>query len=53
MKKIIGIGAISAGLMYLLDPKSGKRRRSVVAHKLAWLGKNIGKGVAAPISLVR
>ncbi len=53
MKKLIGIGAIGAGVMYLLDPKSGKHRRSVVKHKLAWLGKRIGKGVTSPISLIR
>jgi hypothetical protein len=50
VKKMIGIGAgIGAGVMYLMDPRSGKHRRSIMKHKLAWLGKHIGKGVAWPI----
>jgi hypothetical protein len=54
MKKGLGIGAgIGVALMYFLDPKSGNRRRSVMAHKMAWLGKHIGKGVAWPIMLIR
>jgi hypothetical protein len=51
MNKSLGIGAgIGLGLMFFLDPKSGKHRRSVAAHTLVWLGKHIGKGVAWPIA---
>lgn len=54
MKKMLGIGAgIGAGVMYFLDPRSGKHRRSVMKHKLAWLGKHIGKGVVSPILLIK
>jgi hypothetical protein len=51
MKKGFGIGtSIGLGLMFFLDPKSGKHRRSVAAHSLVWLGKHIGKGVSWPIA---
>jgi hypothetical protein len=53
MNKNLGIGAsIGVGLMFFLDPKSGKHRRSVVAHSFAWLGKRIGKGVSRPIAWI-
>jgi hypothetical protein len=53
MNKSIGIGAgIGLGLMFFLDPKSGKHRRSVAAHSLVWLGKHIGKGVAWPVAWI-
>jgi hypothetical protein len=53
MKKGLGIGAgIGVGLMFFLDPTCGKRRRDVAAHKIAWLGKHIGKGVAWPIACI-
>jgi len=51
MKKGLGIGAgIGFGLMFFLDPKCGKHRRTVAGHTVAWLGKHIGKGVAWPIA---
>ena len=53
MKKGLGIGAgIGVALMYFLDQKSGQRRRAMIKHKVAWVGKRIGKGVAWPISLI-
>jgi len=53
MKKRLGIGAgIGVALIYLLSPKSGQRRRAMIKHKFAWLGKHIGKGVAWPVSLI-
>jgi hypothetical protein len=53
MNKSLGIGAgIGLGLMFFLDPKSGKHRRSLAAHSLVWLGKHIGKGVAWPIARI-
>jgi hypothetical protein len=51
MKKGLGIGAgIGFGLMFFLDPKCGRHRRAVAGHTFAWLGRNIGKGVAWPIA---
>ena len=53
MKKGLGIGAgIGVALMYFLDRKSGHRRRTMIKHKVAWVGKRIGKGVAWPLSLI-
>ncbi len=53
MKRNIGIAAgIGVALMYFLDPTSGQRRRAVVKHKFARLGKHIGKGVAWPVLLM-
>jgi len=53
MNKSLGIGTgIGLGLMFFLDPKSGRHRRSVMKHKLAWLGKHIGKSVAWPIARI-
>jgi hypothetical protein len=53
MNKNLGIGAsIGIGLMFFLDPKLGKHRRSAAAHSIVWLGKRIGKGVAWPIAWI-
>jgi hypothetical protein len=53
MNKSLAIGAgIGVGLMFFLDPKCGKHRRTVAAHSVAWLGKRIGKGVAWPIARI-
>ena len=53
MKKSLGIGtSIGVGLMFFLDPKSGKHRRSVMKRKLVWLGKHIGKSVAWPMARI-
>jgi len=52
-EKNLGIGAgIGVALMYFLDPTSGQRRRALIKHKIVWLGKHIGKGVAWPLSRI-
>jgi hypothetical protein len=38
--------------MFFLDPKCGRHRRAVAGHSLAWLGKNIGKGMAWPTARI-
>ena len=51
MKKGFGIGAgIGFGLAFFFDPRSGRHRRDIAAHKIAWIGKHIGKGAAWPIT---
>ncbi len=53
MKKGVGIGVgIGVALMYFLDQRSGQGRRAMIKHKVAWLGKHIGKGIAWPISRI-
>jgi len=47
-----GIAGVSFGLMFFLDPKCGKHRRTVAAHSLGWLGKHVGKSVAWPIARI-
>ncbi len=51
MKKGLAIGAgIGFGLMFFLDPKCGRHRRNVAGHTLAWLGRNIGRGVGKGVA---
>jgi len=47
-----GIAGICFGLMFFLDPKCGKHRRTVAAHSMGRLGKHIGKSVAWPIARI-
>ena len=47
MRKIhaLAVGAAGAGLMYLLDPKHGRRRRELLVEKGARVSRIVGRGV--------
>src|SRR2546423_929750 len=47
MNKALGFGAgvgLGTGLMYLLDPDRGRRRRALVRDKFAWAARKTGEG---------
>jgi hypothetical protein len=47
MKRIhaLAAGAAGAGLMYLLDPRHGRRRRELLVEKGARVSRIVGRGV--------
>ena len=43
---LVGSAAIGAGIMYLADPRMGRRRRSLIRHQVVGVDKKVRRFVS-------